>query len=501
MSPTSRPSLRIVAALAAVIALAVVAFLTLRGPVARWLAAAPSAPELEVGSLRVTVTPTPESPRAGENELRIQLANATGAPVEAAEVEISWKMAAMGSMPAMSGHAAAEPHGPGDYRARIELAMNGTWRLEIDARPPGAEAVRIEGSLTTGIPGVALAAPASASATRPETTGSGEIRIDAERRQRVGIRTARVERGPFEIGLRAVGRVTVDETALVDVSVKTRGWITRLDVASLGAPVRKGETLFSFYSPELFAAQQELLQALRSQSAASGGSAPERADPLVRAARKRLALWNIANADVEAMIRRGEPQDALPVRSPASGYVIEKDVVEGAAVEPGARLFRIAPLDRVWIEASIQESDVRLVTVGQFARVSLPSLPGVSLMGSVAYVYPTLEADTRTGRIRIELPNPEGKLLPDMYADVELRVDRGEKLLVPASAVLYAGPRRIVFVDLGEGRLAPRPIEIGAGNGEVYEVLSGLEAGETVVSSGNFLVAAESRLESALSQW
>jgi Cu(I)/Ag(I) efflux system membrane fusion protein len=222
---------------------------------------------------------------------------------------------------------------------------------------------------------------------------------------------------------------------------------------------------------------------------------------MVRAARKRLALWNIANADVEAMIRRGEPQDALPVRSPASGYVVEKDVVEGAAVEPGARLFRIAPLDRVWIEAAIQESELPLVSVGQSARVSLPSLPGVTLTGNVAYVYPTLEADTRTGRIRIVLPNPEGNLLPDMYANVELRADRGERVLVPASAVLYAGPRRIVFVDLGDGRLAPRPIEIGAGNGEVYEVLSGLEAGDTVVSSGNFLVAAESRLESALSQW
>jgi len=292
-----------------------------------------------------------------------------------------------------------------------------------------------------------------------------------------------------------------DETALVDVSLKTRGWITRLDVASLGAPVRKGQTLFLLYSPELFAAQQELLQALRSQGAASAGSAPDRAEPLVRAARKRLALWDIAKADIDALIRRGEPLDALPVRSPASGYVIEKNVVEGGAVEPGAKLFRIAPLDPIWVDAAVQEAELLLVAVDQAARVSLPSNPGVSVMGRVAYVYPTLDAETRTGRIRIELSNPEHKLLPDMYANVELRIDRGEKVLVPASAVLYAGPRRIVFVDLGDGRLAPRQIEIGAGNGDVYEVLSGLEAGETIVISGNFLVAAESRLASALSQW
>ena len=452
MSPISRSSLRFSVALAAMIALAGVAYLALRSPSAGPVAESPAVPALEAGSLRVTVTPEPESPRTGENELRIQLADPAGAPVERAEVHVGWKMAAMGSMPEMVGHAAAERRAPGDYLAQVDLPMNGTWRLEIDVRPAGGEAIRLEGSLTTGVPGVVLAAPGGARSPQPESAGSGEIRIDAERRQRVGIRTARVERGPFELSLRAVGRVTADETALVDVSVKTRGWITRLDVASLGAPVRKGETLFSFYSPELFAAQQELLQALRSQSAASGGSAPERADPLVRAARKRLALWNIANADIDAMIRRGEPQDALPVRSPASGYVVEKNVVEGAAVEPGARLFRIAPLDRVWIEAAIQESELPLVSVGQTARVSLPSLPGASARRErVAYVYPTLEADTRTGRVRIELANPELALRPDMYANVELRVDRGERLLVPASAVIYAGPRRIVFVDLRRG--------------------------------------------------
>ncbi len=334
-----------------------------------------------------------------------------------------------------------------------------------------------------------------------EAVDRGEVRIDAERRQRVGIRTEAVARGPFAFSLRAVGRVVSDETALVDVSTRVRGWITRLDVATLGAPVRKGEVLFLLYSPEVFAAQQELLQALRSQRAASGGSAPDRADPLVRAARKRLALWGLANSDVDAVVRRGEPQEALPIRSPASGFVIEKDVVEGAAIEPGARLYRISSLSRIWIDAEVPESDLSLVAVGQAARVSLPTFPGESLAGSVAYVYPTLDADTRTGRIRIELPNPEGRLLPDMYANVELQVERGEKLLVPVSAVLYAGPRRIVFVDRGDGRLAPREIEIGAGNANVYEVLSGLEAGETVVTSGNFLVASESRLASALSQW
>lgn len=333
-----------------------------------------------------------------------------------------------------------------------------------------------------------------------EAAESGEVRIDAERRERAGIRTQPVARGPFAIALRLVGRVATDETSLVDVSSRVGGWITRLDVAALGAPVRKGQVLFLLYSPELLAAQQELLQALRSQGAAAGGSLPERADPLVRAARKRLELWGIASADVEAVVRRGEPLEALPIRSPANGYVIEKDVVEGGAIEPGARLYRIASSQRVWIDAAIPESDLALVSVGQAARVRVPTLGEASLAGSIAHVYPTLDPDTRTGRVRIELPNPGNRLLPDMWANVELAIDRGERLLVPVSAVLYAGPRRLVFVDAGDGRLVPREIEIGAGNGEVHEVLSGLEPGEAVVTSGNFLVAAESRLASALAK-
>ncbi len=333
-----------------------------------------------------------------------------------------------------------------------------------------------------------------------EAVESGEVRIDAARRERVGIHSEPVQRGVFAISLRAVGRVVTDETSLVDVSTRVGGWITRLDVAALGAAVRKGEVLFQLYSPELLAAQQELLQALRSQISAAGGSLPERADPLVHAARKRLALWGIANADIDAVVRRGEPLEALPIRSPASGYVIEKNVVEGAAIEPGARLYRIASSQRVWIDAAIPESDLALVSVGQQASVSLTSQAGESVAGSIAHVYPTLDPDTRTGRVRIELANPGSRLLPDMWANVELRIERGERLLVPVSAVLYAGPRRIVFVDLGDGRLAPREIEIGAGNGNFHEVLAGLEPGELVVTSGNFLVAAESRLASAFAK-
>jgi Cu(I)/Ag(I) efflux system membrane fusion protein len=181
--------------------------------------------------------------------------------------------------------------------------------------------------------------------------------------------------------------------------------------------------------------------------------------------------------------------------------VIEKNIVEGGAIEPAARLFRIAPLDHVWVDAELQESEFPAVAVGQDAVVSLPFMPGIKLDAHVAYIYPYLQGETRTARVRLQLSNPGLVLRPDMYANVEVKVDRGERLLVPDSAVIYAGKRRVVFVDLGDGRLEPRDVELGLGNGDVHEVVSGLTPGEQVVVSGNFLVAAESRLKSALAQW
>jgi Cu(I)/Ag(I) efflux system membrane fusion protein len=295
--------------------------------------------------------------------------------------------------------------------------------------------------------------------------------------------------------------VTYDETRLSDVSVKYRGWIGTLHADSPGQLVRKGRPLFTLYSPELHAAQEELLAVLASQRQARGTSAPERADYLVEAARERLRLWDLEDAEIDRIAERGRAVKYLPIASPVTGYVVEKNVVAGAVVEPGMKLYRIAGLDRVWVEAEVYESELPLVSVGQQAEVGLSYLPGERFRGRVAFVYPYLEGSSRTGRVRIELANPGLELKPEMYADVTLLTDRGERLVVPEEAVLYAGPRRLVFVDLGEGRLRPQEIEVGVRSGDSYEVLSGLEEGETVVTSGNFLVAAESRLKSATGQW
>jgi Cu(I)/Ag(I) efflux system membrane fusion protein len=334
-----------------------------------------------------------------------------------------------------------------------------------------------------------------------EEVETGVFTVDAQRRQLIGVRTAAVGRRPVEIRVRAVGRIVYDETRLSDVSVKFRGWIGRLSANSMGQEVRKGETLFTLYSPELYSAQEEYLVALASQRAAAGTSAPARADYLVNAARERLRLWDLRDWLIDQIAEKGSPLEHIPVVSPVSGVVIEKNVVEGAAVEPGMKLFRIAALETVWVEAEVYESELPLVSVGQEAEVVLPYFPDKRFRGDVSFVYPYLDSQTRTGRVRIELANATLELRPDMYADVELAIDHGERLVVPAEAVLHAGPRRLVFLDLGEGRLKPQEIEIGVKSGDDYEVLAGLEEGDIVVASGNFLIAAESRLKSAVEQW
>ncbi|HMB54486.1 MAG TPA: efflux RND transporter periplasmic adaptor subunit, partial [Thermoanaerobaculia bacterium] len=311
---------------------------------------------------------------------------------------------------------------------------------------------------------------------------SGVVVIDDGRRQRIGVRTAPVERRAVGAEIRAVGRVTWDETRRTEVSVKYEGWIGRLYVDETGQSVRRGQPLFTLYSPQLFAAQQELLTALASQRAAQGTSAPERADYLVRAARERLRLWDLSAQQIDRVAESGEPIEQIPILSPTSGVVVEKMVVAGAAVRPGMTLFSIAGLDRVWVEADVYESELPLVEEGQRATVTFPYLPGEELSGTVGFVYPYLDGTTRTGRVRVELANPGGKLKPDMFAHVTLERELGERLVVPEQAVLYAGPRSFVFVDLGEGRLKPQRVETGLREEGWVEVLSGVTEGDVIVT-------------------
>lgn len=329
----------------------------------------------------------------------------------------------------------------------------------------------------------------------------GLVELDEGRRRRAGVRTARVGREALVREVRAFGRVVFDETRLYEVSVKVGGWITHLQAAETGGPVRAGQVLFTLYSPELYAAQQEYLLARRRRTGGAAEEARGSGDALLAATRRRLALWDVAPTVLQALDRSAAPLVNVPVHSPVDGFVVEKNVVAGAAVAAGERLYRIAALDAVWIEADVYRDDVIRVAAGQPAAITLPYLPGGPLSGRVAYVYPTQDPESRTSRIRIALPNADLALRPGMLADVSLTVPLGERLAVPAAAVLYTGPRRLVFVDLGAGQLAPREVRLGARAGDHYEVLSGLVDGDVVVTSGNFLVAAESRLRAATALW
>ncbi len=486
----------------------------------------PSSEPVRVASpgLELRASLEPAAPRVGENRLWIELRAEGERPVEGAAVHVKVHMPAMGSMPPMGGPVQVSELGDGLYRADFELVMGGQWQVKIAAVAPQGREVEAQGTLSVGAPGLRFedsdpreigeeagemsghrpSSQPQLPAEQAESAGGhpAEFQITGERLQKIGVSSSPVLLKPMQHTLRAVGRVAYDETALADVSLKVRGWVGELAVDAIGNSVERGQVLFALYSPELYTAQEEYLQALRSRAQAQSTDAPERADYLVRSARKRLELWDIAETELAAVARTGKPLEHIPIRAPVSGFVIEKNLVQGSAVEPGQRLYRIAPLDPIWVEAEIYESELPLVEVGQEARVELPHLPAAaSYSGTVTYLYPDLTPATRTARLRIELPNPKHVLRPGMWVNVKFTVDLGERLIVPSSAVLYAGERNFVFIERAEGRFEPREVEVGMQGDEETEILRGLSAGEKVVSSGTFLIASESRLRAALDQW
>ncbi|HET9621563.1 MAG TPA: efflux RND transporter periplasmic adaptor subunit [Kofleriaceae bacterium] len=324
---------------------------------------------------------------------------------------------------------------------------------------------------------------------------TGVVQLDDDRRAAIGVATERATTAPLAIDVHAVGKLAYDESALHDVVLKVGGYLSHLRVTAMGQPVRQGDPLFDLYSPEIFAAEQDAIVARKSHDALGNG------DELVRAADTRLALLGLSAAQIDEVAHASAPIETLTVRAPASGYVIEKAVVDGAAVKAGDRVFRIAGLDRVWVEADVFEPDLARITKGQAADVVLGALPGQTFTGTVSFVYPYLDPMSRTGRVRIELANPGRALKPDMYADVTFHVALGARLQIPSAAVLYTGARKIVLVDLGGGRIAPRDVQLGAQGRERVEVVAGLADGDAVVTAGNFLIAAESRIRSSGTFW
>jgi Cu(I)/Ag(I) efflux system membrane fusion protein len=330
--------------------------------------------------------------------------------------------------------------------------------------------------------------------------GLTPVDLSAERIQLAGLRTAPVVRAPLAAGVRAVGTVSAAEGGLAVIHTRVAGWIEELRVDETGVEVRKGEILARLYSPEVLAAEQELLTALRWASAprdpAVEAAAPGR--DLVADARHRLELLGIATSEIDEITRTQAPVRAVPIRSPVRGHVTRKSVVRGQYVQPGSQLFEIADLSKVWVIAELAENEIARVRDGAAAQVELAAFPERVFEGKVALVYPTVAPDTRTVPVRIELANPDRSLRPGMHGDVQIAADPAAALVVPAEALVDTGVVQYVFVAQAGGRFEPRKVKAGRTTGESVQILEGLREGEIVVTTANFLVDSESRLAAAI---
>ncbi|MHC9061702.1 efflux RND transporter periplasmic adaptor subunit [Nitrospira sp. CMX1] len=348
------------------------------------------------------------------------------------------------------------------------------------------------------MPGMEQSRTPDASRLTPE---AGTITIPPERLQTIGVKYGQVTRRPLEKTIRTVGRVAVDERRLAKVTIKFHGWIEELFVSALGDHVKKGQRLFTIYSPDLVATQEEYLLALQSRKQLGESEFPEVAgssQELLEATRHRLHLWDISEEHIRDLERTKQVRKTLPIHSPIAGTVIRKEVVQGTHVEPGQELYTIVDLSRIWILADIYEYELSFVKAGQKAAVTLSYDPSTVLTGQLGFIYPTLDPKTRTAKVRFELANPKEKLKPDMYANVELRVNLGTRLAIPQEAIIESGQKQVVFLHLGGGKLEPRLIKTGVKTGEWSEVLTGLNEGEHIVTSANFLIDSESRLKSVI---
>jgi Cu(I)/Ag(I) efflux system membrane fusion protein len=358
------------------------------------------------------------------------------------------------------------------------------WRfIPSSARSPGSPSV----APATAGGGGSGAAPAQVTLGPPE-------------QRAIGITFAPVVHGPLEQVTRSVGIVAYDESRLTTITSKVEGWVEALTVDFTGQAVRRGQPVLTLYAPEIVTAQEELLLGLRLLGDLRNGSDDARrsAEEMVAASRRKLENWDVSASEIAALEGGGAPSRTVTLRARSSGFAVEKTVQAGQRVMPGDPLYRIADLRVVWVEGEVYERDLPLLRLGGGVRAGFAALPGVERRGRVGYIYPIVNADTRTVRVRIELDNGDQTLRPGMYATLEFEGPGRTTLSIPRSAALVTGKRSLVFLKRPGGRLEPREVTLGAGTDDRYEVLSGLALGDTVVASGTFLLDAESNLGTML---
>jgi RND family efflux transporter MFP subunit len=331
---------------------------------------------------------------------------------------------------------------------------------------------------------------------------AGTVSISPEKQVLAGVRTAVVQRKPLSRDIRTTAQIVADETRIAHVHVKVAGFIDKVYVDFVGQQVKKGQPLFTLYSPDLVSTQEEYLIAKRGN--ATLGNAPfqeisEGSKSLLQSARQRLKLWDISDDQIKELDETGKVSKDLTFYSPITGFVTDRKVFPQTSVTPDTELYTVSDLSTVWADADIYEYEVPFVHLGQRVTLTLSYYPGKTYTGNISFVYPTVDPQTRTVKVRIQLPNPGFLLKPQMFADAQVRVDYGTKIIVPEEAVLNSGMEQHVFVVHDGGMFEPRKVSVGPVVDGNAVILSGLKAGETIVVAGNFLIDSESGLKNAMS--
>jgi len=515
------------------------------GPILRWFLLAPpggearsqdrghAAPAMVAGPFILALATAADELQPGDNRLLATISE-QGRPLADAVVTAQASMPAMGAMPEMRSSASLAPGAPGTYDGTLNLAMPGTWTLHIEIRSADGRSADATLEAATGAALVVSASAEGAAGTaeaghggkaggaiayytcsmhpsvHADAPGScpicgmtltpvtsqevhrGTIVADAQRQQLIGVMTAPARRLQTALDIRAAGVVAYAEPRLHDLTLRFPGWIGELFANAMGIEVTAGQPLFTLYSPDLLTAENELLQ--------GRGHDPDAA-PLQNATRARLELWGMTPAQISQLERRGTAQSYVPILSPVSGVVIAKAVVAGGAVAAGTTVLRIADLSEVWIEASLYEYEQAPVIVGTPVTITVDAYPGESWSGTVGFIDPTVDDQTRSTRARISVANADHRLKPGMFATAQVHVSLGERLVVPEDAVIHAGATALVFIDLGGGTFKPQHVATGMSTADGIEILSGVQAGDLVVTRATFLLAAESRLKSAAASW
>jgi membrane fusion protein, copper/silver efflux system len=336
---------------------------------------------------------------------------------------------------------------------------------------------------------------------------STEFTVPVERQQQIGVTYAAVTKRPIQLSIRSVGILESDTSKIFDYVARVEGYVQELKISSPGQDVAQGQPLLTIYSPDLHSTEQELVNLLNDRDRSSAGRASN--GQLIEASRRRLKLWNVSDQEIAELETTRKPSDQLILRSPFDGVVNEVMARPGMSVKTGDKLVSVLNLSDLWVWAEFYENEIGLLKQGQTIDVSLPAFPNKTFQGQIAVINPVVDPAKRTARVRIDIPNAKAQLRPGMYANVRVNIDGGEGLTIPVQAALPTGERMLVFLDRGEGKLLPRYVQVsrsftafdGQQQNSYYQVVNGLQEGDRIVTSANFLIDAESQVQGALKDW